>query len=40
MTQCPALGPSTHLHEMLLHVGRKVAQDTHLSLQLLRDGRH
>lgn len=40
MTQCPALGPSTHLHEMLLHVGCKVAQDTHLSLQLLRDGGH
>lgn len=33
-------GYSTHLHEMLLHVGRKVAQDTHLSLQLLGDGRH
>lgn len=40
MAQYPALGPSTHLHEMLLHVGCKVAQDTHLSLQLLRDGRH
>lgn len=40
MTQRPALCPSTHLHEMLLHVGRKVAQDTHLSLQLLGDGSH
>jgi len=34
----PAQVPSTHLHEMLLHVGCEVAQDTHLSLQLLRDG--
>lgn len=36
----PAQSPSTYLHEMLLHVGCKVAQDAHLSLQLLRDGSH